>query len=241
MKKRFLIFVIYHTSVYAKYAASVEETVVSEKVVVEDAGAESQFEDQAELDNIKESQKDLSPVDMRKKRFSARVKGALAWARHEVKPEVLPETSLVVWSPGLSASMTVGSFLQNKDVFVGGVIFGGKSHGATDADWFFEPKGFFGGGVVTGVVVESTFLTTISLGVARHAWNIGPTRQSLCEDKKNMAFVQFGSESMLDKRFSIEVSYRYDKALSTAEKEDQFKYRSRASVHTFSIGLIVRL
>ncbi len=176
------------------------------------------------------------------RRFSLRMRVGVELARFAVYPKALPDESVHTWSPGLSANVTAGALTGGqKQLYFAGRAFYGRTYGASDAKWFFDPRSYFGGGFVTGVVVEEAFLTTVALGVMRYSWDIGEQKNDLVNEKYTMAFVQLGSESMLSKLFSVEVMYRYAKALSSNDRNGHFAYRARPAAHTFSIGIVIRL
>lgn len=169
-----------------------------------------------------------------------RLGGQIGLTRHYVYPSgSLP---IAFFRPRLSAHINAGKVLKN-GVYCGLRAFCGRCHGKeTSQKWAVAPRFDCGAGAVVGAVVETSFLTSLEFGLQKNYFKIREQKEKVfTKENVTMVFIGFKTESALTSIISSEVSYHYGLAMKPTDSDAHFRYTKRASMHTFALGLVVRL
>lgn len=169
-----------------------------------------------------------------------RFSGKIDLSRIYFAPKSLRDP-LVLYAPGVSAHLKIGGVRSDGVVYFGGHAFGGFYRGKVEEHkWKVVPSYFFGGGFLTGSIVQRTFLTGFGVGLLRSVITVYSPHKR-CEEKTMMGYIEIMTETLLTDRISTEVSYRYVIALSQNTEDSCNEYKARATHHMFSLGVVLSL
>ncbi|MCY4414481.1 MAG: hypothetical protein OXC30_05835 [Alphaproteobacteria bacterium] len=145
------------------------------------------------------------------------------------------------WVPGASVHAYLGG-LKGEGVYYGGHAFACVERGVSEkSSWTLIPSHCWGGGLVTGAIVQKTFLTSFGLGCLQSIFSMKSPQGKKYNQEMFFGYVEIMTESLLTGALSSEVSYRYAFALSENAHQSKAIFEKRAAMHTFSVGIILHL